>query len=88
MPGHRIHRKIEKLLLGEEMEKIHKILDGPYFLHKEWRKLTHTIPFLLYLLNTYGEKAAIHAALHIILDEIWKRGKLYGKDKILSLILR
>jgi len=64
------HKKLTKLILGDDYEKVHKFMDFPQkFLGTKHRKLFHDTKtaFLLALLNPNWGYAAL---LHVWLDNV------------------
>jgi hypothetical protein len=85
MPSHKIHRLIDRLVLGKEMEIVHLIKDHPYKLwpgkkHREWLHDRRTNLLLGVIL---GPKAFLSAELHDWADNtfIEKDGKLIVKKR-------
>ena len=75
MPSHRIHKKVNKMLLGKEHEDVNKLLDFPYaFLGPKHRVVLHDkkTPFIVLALTGDIEKA-LAAYIHIKTDEIFSK---------------
>ena len=85
MPSHKIHRLVDRLVLGEECEIVHLLKDHPYKVfpgkkHRQWyhdRRTNFIIGVIL------GPKAFVSAELHDWADKtfIEKDGQLIVKKK-------
>lgn len=71
MPSHKIHRLVDKLILGKEYD-VHRILDEPYkWLNKKHRVSRHNIPFVILRFGFSDE--LVSACLHILTDKVIKK---------------
>jgi hypothetical protein len=72
MPSHRLHRAVEKAILGESFSDIHRTLDlvGVVGMrgHRRW---LHD-PFSAFMVGyaLHGQKGAMSGLLHITLDKV------------------
>ena len=86
MPSHRVHKAINRALLGKDYEFVNLFKDAPYRLipGKRHREYFHddATNFLLGVL--YGPDAMLAGFLHDWADETFveKDGKLYLRDKV------
>ena len=81
MPDHRTHRKLNRLVLGEDHDDVNKLLDFPWLVYRgRHRRLFHdkqTVAMIYAL--TRNERKAMAAALHIALDRVDSRTKAVRK---------
>lgn len=71
MPNREEHKAISKIFVGEDGDKIHEFMDMPSkWMGKYHRNYFHDIGTVLALGLTKGQKAAQHAALHILTDKV------------------
>jgi hypothetical protein len=73
LPSHRIHRMVERALLGREYPDVHRILDLPaYFVGKSHRRYLHD-PLTAYLVGyaLHGHRGGLASLLHIIVDRVY-----------------
>lgn len=82
MPSHKIHRLIDKLVLGKEMEHVHLIKDAPYkiFPGKKHREWFHDRTTNLILGIFFGPEAFIAGELHDWADNTFV--EINGKIKV------
>ena len=79
MPSHKIHRLIDRLIIGKEYKHVHRVLDKPYkWLGKKHRVSRHNIPFVLLRFGLSEEFIA--GCLHILADKVIT-GKTIKKKK-------
>ena len=72
---HRRHRKLDRVLFGEEFPDVHKYLDSTYPINKRWhrRDFVHSpISAILYGLTAKDKKIEriLSGLAHIIADEL------------------
>jgi len=64
LPSHRVHRLIDRLLLGREYPEVHRYIDEPYkVLGPRHRVLRHDLLTVLQLASidpAYGASALLH----------------------------
>lgn len=78
MPGHRLHRLVDRLFLGREYPLVHRLADYPYrLLGPRHRILFHNerIHPLLTAVLLGDIDAGISHYLHIRLDKLWSRDR-------------
>lgn len=69
MPTREVHRKVDRLILGEEFPEVHRIKDLPAkFLGAKHRRLFHDVDTAVLLGAIYGPKAFLSALLHDLAD--------------------
>ena len=75
MPSHRIHRLIDRLLLGEEQGDVHRFLDSLAFLGKSHRRLPPHDLFSLVIYARGDAKKLLAGLVHLMLDEAESKAK-------------
>jgi hypothetical protein len=83
LPGHKVHRLIDKIFFGKTYPKVHRRMDEPYlYLKRNHRILFHDMPSA-YLIakDAYPEdpNAILAAHYHIVYDEICSKDPGYRK---------
>ena len=69
MPSHRTHRKIERLMLGEEYPEVDWYMDKPYkYLGPSHRKVRHDLSTVVLIGACCGPRAMVASMLHIAAD--------------------
>ena len=69
MPSHKTHRKVDRLVLGEEFPEVHFYKDRPYkYLGPRHRIVRHDIVTDLMIGAICGRKAFMSALLHDAAD--------------------
>jgi len=70
MPSHKVHRKLDEIVLGRPYDVVHKFKDAPYkVLGKRHRVLFHD-PYTNFILGLlFGYKAMISGFLHDLADK-------------------
>ena len=77
MPRHKVHRRLDRLILGREMPHVHLMKDWPYrVLGPRHRIVGHDMFTNILIGLLYGRDAFISAVLHDIADKYYpvKRG--------------
>jgi len=71
MPSHKIHRRIDKLILGKEFPRVHEFLDRPAaWVKTGHRRFRHGEDIVAWVLLAKNDvKAAASALLHLLADE-------------------
>jgi len=71
MPDHRLHRKVERLILNTDLKDVHVALDMPAMLGvKGHRRFFHDpVSAALIGYALHGSGGALSALLHIALDQ-------------------
>jgi len=88
MPSRKIHRMIDRIILGKDYDWLHKLIDYPsVFLGPKHRILFHSPrdPIITYLL-TNDLDAALSHYLHILTDKAVTKAKKKKKQEIDLLI--
>lgn len=68
MPSHRVHRLIDRMLLGREYPSVHRFLDEPYrILGPRHRILRHDLLTIL-ALASQDPVLGVSALLHVLTD--------------------
>jgi len=91
MPSWKIHRLLDKLILGKEHKDVHEFLDipgtllnnGNIFGHRKYWGHTYDYVILVYLLSKDTDKT-LSAWLHLIADKKVK----YKDSKLIEYVLR
>jgi len=82
MPSHKVHRLIDRLVLGKEYDFVHKLMDLPALVLGEKHRVLFHDPAtaLLIAVATGDAKAGAACLLHQITDKIFTEAKKRGLD--------
>ncbi|MCR6691571.1 MAG: hypothetical protein MRT15_04205 [archaeon YNP-LCB-003-016] len=84
MPSHRVHKLIDRLILGRSYGRVHRYMDSLSFLGPWHRFLPPHDPFSL-LIHAENPQEIFSGLMHISTDilssELRKRMRMYGKRR-------
>jgi len=70
MPSHRVHRAIDRLVLGRELPHVHRFKDKPYkVLGRRHRVVFHDPDTNIILGLLFGPEAMVSGFLHDLADQ-------------------
>lgn len=72
MPKHKVHKLVDRLLLGKAHPKVHKTIDAPYKLLKRKHRAVFHTPIEGFAIGAITEQSiegGISGVLHVVVDK-------------------